>query len=74
MQSEDKKKTKCVSYTDREKVKPKVKKTRSKRKEVTGEQMVAYMKAQEEMRKVPVPSMDTPRRQLKIHVRTQADH
>ena len=53
----------------RDKVVPKVKggkKTRSKKKKVTGEQMVAYMRAQEELRKVPVPSINTPRSQLKL--------
>ena len=67
--SEDKRKSKCVSYAERDKVVPKVKggkKTRSRKKKVTGEQMVAYMRAQEELRNVPVPSINTSRRQLKL--------
>ena len=47
MPEEDKKKSKCVNYTEREKVMPKVKEkkqrsgTRSRKGQVTGEQMVA---------------------------------
>ena len=72
MPQEDKKRSKCVSYTEREKVLPKVKGgskrsgSRSKKGQVTGVQMVAYIRAQEELRKIPVTGMFTPKRQLKL--------
>ena len=69
LQTEEKRSTKCVPYTERDKVQPKVKaksKRKSKRKEVTGQQMVAYMQAQEKMRSEPVKGINTPKIQLKL--------
>ena len=41
-------------------------KKKSKKGQVTGQQMIAYMQAQEKMRSEPVPGLNTPKIQLKL--------
>ena len=69
LQQTEEKRSKCVPYTERDKIQPKVKtqsKRRSKKSQVTGQQMVAYMQAQEKMRSEPVIGINTPKIQLKL--------
>ena len=42
------------------KVKRGARRSKSRKDQVTGEQMVAYMRVQEELRKIPVPGIYTP--------------